>query len=312
MARKGAADRARLIAFAGVGIATLVAGGAWIAMDVAKAKKEEAAAASAPLPALPLGRLQRLESGVDETGFVALDDLRRDGGAVEATVLVVGKTATSIKDAGAMVVRRVTVDCDAGRIFDGRAGAFDTEGKLTTVTNGFSGKHGRPVDVGDREVPVLCQAAKGPIITGWRAAQRSAQQLPEGYATVAEARKTDADAWAWLCAAGARGAWRASTPKDCDKAVEMLPADLNTRLDRAYLFLKIGRRPQAGADFAHVLAKEPGNAAAIFGRSLLHAVGGDEAASRRDRVAALDLDEAVPAWVARTYDIQMSQEYRVR
>lgn len=35
-------------------------------------------------------------------------------------------------------------------------------------------------------------------------------------------------------------------------------------------------------------------------------------ASRRDRVAALDLDEAVPGWVARTYDIQMSQAYRVR
>jgi len=312
MAKRGAANRARLIAFFGVGVATLVAGGAWIAMDVAKAKTEAAAAAQAPPPALPLGRLQRLESGVDETGFVALDDLRRDGAEVEATVLVVGKTATSIKGAGAMVVRRVTVDCAAGRIFDGRTANFDTEGRLTAVANGFSGKHGRPADVGDREVPVLCRAAKGPVVTGWHAAQRSTQQLPDGYATVAEARKTDADAWAWLCAAGARGVWRAATPRDCDRAVEMLPDDMNTRVDRAYLFFKIGRRPQAGADFAHVLAKEPGNAAAIFGRSLLHAAAGDQAASRRDRVAALDLDEAVPGWVARTYGIQMSQEYRVR
>ncbi|MBU1378321.1 MAG: hypothetical protein KKE02_17655 [Alphaproteobacteria bacterium] len=312
MAKKGAADRVRLMAFAGVGAVALVVVGAWIAMDVARARKEEAAAAAAPMPALPLGRLQRLESGVDETGFVALDDQRRDGGVVEATVLAVGKTATSIKDAGAMVVRRVTVDCAQGRLFEGRVGHFDTEGKLTTVVNGYSGKHGRPVDVGDREVPVLCRAAKGPVIVGWHAAQRSAQQLPEGYAKVAEARKTDADAWAWLCAQGARGAWRGSTPQDCDKAVQMLPGDLAARLDRGYLSLKIGRRPQAAADFAHVMAQEPGNASALFGRSLLHAMGGDQSASRRDRVAALDLDEAVPAWVARTYDIQMSQEYRVR
>jgi tetratricopeptide (TPR) repeat protein len=191
-------------------------------------------------------------------------------------------------------------------------GTFDTEGKLTAVANAYSGKLGRPADVGDREVPALCRAAEGATVTGWRAAQRSAQQLPEGYAKLAEARKTDADAWAWLCAAGARGAWRAATPSDCDKAVAMLPDDTATRLDRAFLFLKIGRRSEAGADFAHVLAKEPQNATALFGRSLLYAVRPDPAASRRDRIAALDLDEQIPGWVARTYDIQMSQEYRVR
>jgi len=312
MARKGGADRARMIAFAGVGVAALAGGAIWIASDVARARKEEAVAAAAPMPDLPAGRLQRLESGVDETGFVALDDLRRDGGTVAATVLVVGKTATSIKDGGAMVVRRVTVDCAAGRIFDGRVGNFDAEGKLTSVANGYSGKHGRPADVADREVPVLCRAAKGATVTGWRAAQRSTQQLPEGYAKVAEARKTDGDAWAWLCAAGARGAWRPATPDDCNKAVALLPDDTAVRLDRAFLFLKIGRRPQADADFTYVLAKEPQNATALFGRSLFHAVQRDAAASRRDRVAALDLDEQVPGWVARTYDIQMSQEYRVR
>jgi len=310
MARKSAA--APKIVFAAVAVVALGAGGFWIANDAARAKKEEQAAAAAPPPALPAGRLQRLESGVDETGFVALDGLKRDGDAVSATVLVVGKTATSIKGGGAMLVRRVTVDCAQGRLFDGRVGAFDVEGKLTSVANGYSGKRGRPADVADREVPMLCNGAKGRVVEGWHAAQRAIQQLPENYAATAEARKTDADAWAWLCAAGARGAWRASTPQDCDKAVALLPADLNTRLDRGFLFLKIGRRPQADADFAYVLAREPKNATALFGRSLMSAIRRDEAASRRDRVAALDLDEEIPGWVARTYDIQMSQEYRVR
>lgn len=312
MARKGGAGRARLIAFVVAAGVALGGGGLWIASDLMRAKTEEAQAAAAPMPALPTGRLQRLESGVDETGFVALDDLRRDGQAVSATILVVGKTATAIKDGGAMMVRRMSVDCATGRIFDGRVGAFDTEGKLTAVANGYSGKHGRPADVADREVPVLCKGVKGAVVGGWHAAQRSAQQLPQGYARIAEARKTDGEAWAWLCAAGARGAWRASTPSDCDKAVALLPDDMETRLDRAFLFLKIGRRAEAGADFAQVLARRPQDPAALFGRSLLHAIAGDQAASRRDRVAALGMDEAIPGWVARTYDIQMSQEYRVR
>lgn len=312
MAKRGGAQRMQRIVVGGVVLATVVAAGAWIAMDVARADKEAAAIAAAPPPALPAGRLQRLESGVDGTGFVALDNLRRNGDQVSATVLTVGKTATSIKDGGALVVRQVTVDCAQGRLLEGRIANFDVEGKLTTVANGYAGKHGRPVDVGDREVPVLCQGVKGPVAPGWQAAQRAIQQPPADYPAVAAARKTDGHAWAWLCAAGARGAWRAATPQDCDKAVRLLPDDTAARLDRAYLFLKIGRRPQSAADFAHVLAREPANPVALFGRSLLAALAGDEAASRRDRVAALDLDEAVPGWVARTYDIQMSQEYRVR
>jgi len=312
MARKRGAHRAQLIVFAVIAAVALGGGGFWIVGDMARAKREAAEAAAAPPPALPTGRLQRLEAGVDETGFVALDQVRRDGPSVAATILVVGKTATAIKDGGAMMVRQVTVDCASDRIFDGRVGAFDAEGKLTAVANGYSGKRGRPVDVADREVPVLCKSAKGQVLNGWHAAQRSTQRLPDGYGAVAEARKTDGDAWAWLCAAGARGAWRAATPSDCDKAVAMLPDDLQTRLDRAFLSLKTGRRAEAFADFDHVIAKDPQNATALFGRSLQHAMAGAQGASRRDRVAALDLDEAIPGWVARTYDIQMSQEYRVR
>jgi len=312
MARKGAAERARLVVFASVGAIALIGGGAWIALDVMRAKKEETAAANAPPPALPTGRLQRLESGVDETDFVVLDSLRGQGQTASAQVLSVGKTATSIEGGGAMTVRQVTIDCPAGRILDGRVGAFDPEGKLVSVANGYSGKRGRPLSASDREATVLCHAAQGRIVTGWHAAQRSIQQLPEGYATIAETRQTDGDAWAWLCAAGARGAWRASTPQDCDKAVAALPGDTATRLDRAFMAIKTGRRPLAAADFAHVLGQEPQNATALFGRSLLHAMNRDEAASRRDRVAALDLDEQIPGWVARTYDIQMSQEYRTR
>lgn len=313
MARK-AANRTGLFVFLGLGAVAAAGLGVWIVGDLARAKTE-AAAAARDLPTLPNGRLQFVTSNSTEATWLALDEVRRAGGQVTATVLKVGRTTTSIEGGGAMASQVATVDCAAGRIFDGKTGAYDVDGKLVSAGTGYSGKRGRLVEAADYQVPVLCGNGTGRVVPGFRAAQRQSQALPEGFATRAEANPTDADGWAWLCAAAARGDWRAEAPRDCDRAVELRPDDADTRLDRAFLFLKIGRRSEAAADFARVLAADPKNATAIYGRSLLTGIarGGapGAAASKPDRCAALAIDKDVPRWVAGAYQIQMSQEFRV-
>lgn len=307
--RRKAANRTPLLVFGGLALAALAGGALWIMKDVERARREAEAAARI-VPTLPAGRLQLVSSTMQEAVYVSLDDVRRTAdGAVSATVLKVGRKPDGV-EGSAMLTRRESVDCGARRIYEGRIGAFDAEGRLKTATNGYPG--GRPADPGDYEVPVLCEQAKGRIVATWRQAQREVQALPEAVAARAEADRRDADAWAWLCAAGVRNRWRSRTPADCAHALTLRPDDHATRLDRAYILLKIGRKAESDAEFARVLAADPKNATALYGRSLSHALRGDEGASRRDRGAALDLDEDVPNWVAQTYDLQVSREYRVR
>jgi len=311
---KTSPSRNALFVFLGLGAVVAAGLGVWILGDVGRAKNEAEAAAS-DLPTLPNGRLQFVISNSTEGVWLALDEVRRTGGQVTATVLKVGRAATSIEGGGAMVSQVATVDCAAGRIFDGKVGAYDVDGKLVSAGTGYSGKRGRLVEAADYQVSVLCKGETGRVVTGFRAAQRQSQALPEGFAARAEANPKDADGWAWLCAAAARGHWRKDAPRDCDRALELRPDDTDTRLDRAFLFFKIGRRSETAADFARVLAADPKNATAIYGRSLLTGIarGGTAgvAASKADRCAAMALDSQVPGWVARTYQIQMSQEFRV-
>jgi tetratricopeptide (TPR) repeat protein len=310
--RKQKSNRTPLYVFAGLAVAALAGGAVWITGDVGRAKKEAEAAARIA-PSLPNGRLQLVSSTMQEALYVAIDDLRRaEDGTVSATVLRVGRKPDSIEGGGAMVSRRESVDCAARRIFEGRIGTFDVDGRLTAATNGFSGERGRPAEFGDYEIPALCENARGRIVHGWRQAQREVQALPQEVVARAEAAPDDADAWAWLCAAGARNRWRPQTPDDCAQALRLRPDDHATRLDRAFILMKLGRKAESDAEFARVLAADPRDSTALYGRSLSHALRGDEAASRKDRIAALDIDEDVPNWVARTYDLQVSREYRVR
>ena len=149
-------------------------------------------------------------------------------------------------------------------------------------------------------------------MANWRVAQRESQMPPRGFEKVAEARPQDAQAWARLCAAGARGRWRSQTPGDCDRAVALNPADSAVRLDRAFMRLGTGKTAAADADFRHVMQAEPTNAPAIYGHSLVLAMGGNEAASRTDRGRAFDLDPSVPDWVEASYRIMISPAYRTR
>jgi tetratricopeptide (TPR) repeat protein len=311
-ARKTKSNPTPLIVF-GV-IAVVVLGGVafWLMGDVGRAKREAEAAAKI-VPTIPNGKLQLVSSTMQEAHYISLDDLKRgEDGSVSVTLLKVGRKVDSIEGGGAMVSRRESIDCASRRIFEGRIGIFDVDGKLTGATNGFSGDRGRPADSGDYEIPALCDGKKSRVVQGFRVAQREVQALPDDVAARAEANPDDADAWAWLCAAGTRNRWRSQTPDDCAHALKLRPDDHATRLDRAFILMKIGRKSESDAEFARVLAADPQNATALYGRSLSHALRGDEASARKDRGAAMDIEEDVPNWVARTYDLQVSHEYRVR
>jgi hypothetical protein len=265
-------------------------------------------------PPLPEGRLQFLSSGLESARYLALDDLARADRAVTATVLVVGTGATRIEGRYGLQTRRETIDCASRTIADETAGFFDQAGRLAE-TRLLTGRIGRAMTAADAEVQAACDpaaAGKGRILAGWRSARRDAQAPPPTLAATAEANPNDPDGWAWLCAAAARGAWRAQALDDCDKAVALLPDDVATRLDRGYLRLKVGRAAQADADFKAVMAKAPQDAVAHFGHSLVAGMRGDMAASRRARGPALDLDPNVAEWVATTYRLPLSPEFRSR
>jgi hypothetical protein len=147
-------------------------------------------------------------------------------------------------------------------------------------------------------------------VIGYRAAQREVQSPPDDLYATASANPQDADAWAWVCASGARGHWRDSMPRDCDHAVSLQPKSTATILDRGFLKLLIGKRPAADADFGKALVIEPNNAVALFGHSLVAAMRGDMGASKRDRARALEIDPTVADWIEANYRFQISDEYR--
>ena len=230
-------NRAPLFAFVAVSVLVLAGAGLWIASDLARQARDDAAAA-AIVPKLPTGPMLEVHANALEVRYTALDEVRRGAdGLVAATVLRVGRSPNVLDNRASMIVRYETIDCANRLLFEGRIGEFDPAGKLTLVTNGFSGKRGRPAAIEDGEVAALCAAAlpKRRIVTGAKGAQRETQSMPDAMEKFAEANPEDADAWAWLCAAGARGRWRDQTPADCDHAVSLRPDDPGTRLDRGYL-----------------------------------------------------------------------------
>lgn len=310
MARQKTANRTPLIIFAVLTVLAAAGIGVWFLTDTSRAKQEQATAAANP-PVLPNGRLQELATSFDNSTYLDLDTVKRDGPRISANLLKVGRTATSIPGGGALMSQDSTVDCATGRVFDGQSGVYDIDGKLISAAARYASKRGRMAEPADYHVAVLCEGKAGRVVVGFRGAQREAQDLPDGYEKVAQARPKDPDAWAWLCAAGTRDRWRDETPADCDRALSLRPDDAATRLDRAYIFLQIGRRGEAAQDFQRVLAKDPKNAAALYGRSLLTGIRSGVAASKADRCAALAIDPGVAQWAATTYRIPASHEFRV-
>ena len=304
-------NRAPLFAFLILSALALAGGGVWIAGDLSRQAAEDKAAA-AIVPKLPSGPMLEVHASAIEVRFVALDEVKRTNGTVAATILRVGRSPNVLEDRASMIVRYETIDCATGLLSEGRIGEFEPDGRMFRVTNGFAGKRGRRALTEDAEVAALCAPAlpTGRLANGAKGAQRETQSMPDANETFAEANPKDADAWAWLCAAGARGRWRDKTPRDCDHAVSLRPDDAGTRLDRGFLNLMLGHKPAADADFRKVAADHTDNATALFGHALVQAMNGDEAASRPNRVSALAMDPDLPAWLERTYRFLISPKYR--
>jgi hypothetical protein len=133
---------------------------------------------------------------------------------------------------------------------------------------------------------------------------------PVRIAAAADAAPDDPAAWARLCAVTARNYWRDSSPADCDKAVELQPDAVQPRLDRAFMHMKVGRAADATAGFEAVLAKEPGNPKALFGRGLMRSQGAEAAAGAEDRKRALAADPNVVLALEEAYDFKVPWDIR--
>ncbi len=295
----------------------LLAGGGgywWMQRQAAPAAQPVAALDRTP-PALPTGPVRLLRLDLTQGRYLAMGETTTAPTGVQATVLVIARTPTGLEGGAAMSVQRKTIDCARGRVFDGNVGSYDADGKLIASKVLASSTMGRPVESDELEANAVCREKPEPnvkLFPGFRAAQRDIQTPPEGYGEVAAAHPQDADAWAWMCAAAARGQWRKQALSDCDRAVKLNPTQAAVRLDRGFLDLLVGRRPEADTDFKAVIAAEPGNAAALYGHSLILGLNGDKAGSKRVRGEALDRDPKVADWVVTTYRLNVSTEYMVR
>lgn len=293
--------------------AVLAVGAAGAGWWLLKGGGSEAAAPSAAtaVPALPEAALQFAGANVTEAHYLDAASVKRSGTLAQANVLVVGRTATAIAHQYAMVAKHETLDCAGHTISGEMAGEFDAAGKVKN-NEILTGSVGRATESSDFEAALVCEdkpAIAWRAATGWRAAQREVQTPPDDIAATAEADPKDAEAWASLCRAGARGHWRPKAPRDCDHAVKLRPDDDATRLNRAYLNLAIGHNPAAQSDFRAVLAKTPDHPAALFGQSLIEAMAKNLAASKRDRDRALALDPKLPDWVTLNFRILISAPY---
>ena len=297
--------------FAGL-LVVLAAGGAWFVLR--GGSSSGSAPAAAPPPALPTGKLQQLGARLAEARYIVPDQTAKTGTTAQATVLIVGPTARGVSDRYAFLAKRETIDCAAHRIRDELAGEYDAAGRLVN-SEILSGSVGRAADGLDAEVSVVCAAAPAtglPFALGYKAAQRDVQAPPDNLIALADASPKDPDLAAWVCAAGARGRWNPSLPKQCDHAVALNPRSAAVLVDRGFLKLVLGKNPAADADFQKAAALDAQNAGALFGHSLVTAMRGDLEAARKVRDRALDLDPKVADWIERTYRFQITEQYRGR
>lgn len=298
--------------FIGLAVAAVVLGGGglWLYTNANSAKADAAASVA---PTLPSGRLATLGGGVKDVRFLALDSVRPgDDGVVHASVLTIGKSAAGLEGGAAMIVEAKGFNCTRQRVLDGTVGAFDFEGKLVSTKILAAGR-GRPYAGADEQAQADAACGKPPsgkVFASVAAAQRHVQMPPEHYAHLVETRPTDANAWAWLCSAAARGQWRSQAPADCDTAVKLNPDAVDVQLDRAFLNLMIGRQPTAAAGFRKILERDPQNTVALFANGLLAEMAGDKATSKRDRGLALKADPQVALWIETRYGFRISPEFR--
>ena len=262
-------------------------------------------------PALPEGRLAFAGASVTEARYVVGADIRPGQAASQVTVLVVGKTPAAVEQRYAIGVKRELVDCANRSIGQEVVGLYDQNGKLATHQY-ETGPAGRPIDSVDQEAALVCDHVQTPAwrtTTGWRAAVREFQRPPTDIDARLKSEPKDAALWAWRCRSVAQGDWRADGRQVCDKAVALAPDDAAVRRDRGFLALMLGDRKTALRDFDAIVAKQPDDAPALFGRGLVEAMNGAAAVSKTDRGQALKLDPKAPDWIQQTYRFHIGAQY---
>jgi tetratricopeptide (TPR) repeat protein len=265
-------------------------------------------------PPLPTGKLEELESHLAQVRYLAPDATAKTGTTAQATVLLVGTGPKAISDSYAFQVKRETIDCAQRRIRDEMAGEYDGAGKLAN-SEILTSSVGRAADGLDAEVAAVCAATPPSGLRaaqGYKAAQRDVQSPPDNLIALADASPSEPDLAAWVCAAGARGHWNPSLPKQCDHAVALNPISAAVIVDRGFLKLVLGKNPAADADFQKAAQIDPQNAGGLFGHSLVMSMRGDLADARKIRDRALDLDPKVADWIEQTYRFQITDQYRGR
>lgn len=283
--------------------------GGWVYWT-SRAPAPAATAELAP-PPLPEGALVFAGTSVTEARYVLAADLKPGQTASHVTVLVIGKTPTSVEQRYAAGVKREWLDCANRTIGQEVVGLYDQGGKLAT-SRYETGPAGRPIDGADSEAALVCghaPAVEWRTKAGWRAAVREFERPPADIDAQLTAHPQDSALWAWRCRRVAQGDWRADGRQVCDKAVMLAPDDASVRLDRGFLALMLGDRKAAVRDFDTIMGRDPDNAGALFGRGLVEAMNGAQSASRVDRRQALKLDSKVPDWIQATYGFNISPEY---
>lgn len=128
-------------------------------------------------------------------------------------------------------------------------------------------------------------------------------------ANFADAHPDDAATWAQLCQQTARSWWRTQSLADCDHAVELQPNSNSVLLDRAFLNLKVGDKEKAIESYDAVIERDPKNALALYGRSLVKGQMEQIASGRRDWCKALKLDPRVEIVMRAHYNVSTGGGY---
>ncbi|WP_430418994.1 hypothetical protein [Phenylobacterium sp.] len=132
---------------------------------------------------------------------------------------------------------------------------------------------------------------------------------PEQIALRADREPQNPAVWASLCRVTSKNWWRESSLNDCDHAATLNPYILQTQLDRAYLYIKVGDYDHAEKMFDKVLLYWAASPAALYGRAL--ARGGQDKLKegRDDWCKAQELDPDVKGKIEAAWDFRVDGAY---
>lgn len=73
---------------------------------------------------------------------------------------------------------------------------------------------------------------------------------------------------------------------DCDRALELMPDNVEVRETRGFIYLKMGKRDAAAREYEVALRNDPNRPLALYGRGAVRVAGGDVKGGKADQAAA--------------------------